>query len=90
MGRNKLLYKCEIMMNRPYSFAAILIFVTIFLLSGCVSKTKPEVTTQQIVLYNEVSNEADGLFDGVLQLMDILEVPAFQKMKKAKEYHGCL
>ena len=48
-------------MSRKYSIPIIFILL-VFLLSGCVSKQKPEVTPQQLVEYNKVIQEADGLY----------------------------
>ncbi len=48
-------------MNRKYSIPIIFILL-VFLLCGCVSKQKPEVTTQQPVEYNKVIQEADELY----------------------------
>ncbi len=48
-------------MIRKQSIPALLTLMT-FLLSGCVSKQKPEVSTQQLIEYNKIIQEADHLY----------------------------
>jgi tetratricopeptide (TPR) repeat protein len=48
-------------MIRKQSIPAMLTLMT-FLLSGCASKQKPEVTTQQLIEYNKIIQEADHLY----------------------------
>ena len=50
-------------MRQKYLIPTIFILLPIFLLSGCISKQKPEVTTQQIIEYNKVIQEANDLYD---------------------------
>ena len=79
-------------MNRKYSIPIIFILL-VFLLSGCASKKKPEVTPQQLVEYNKVIQEADGLYSRgcyicLKQAYELYEhalsFPVFQKKNTKK------
>jgi tetratricopeptide (TPR) repeat protein len=81
------------MMNRTRLFTAIFGLLTLLLSIGCASKPKPEVTTQQIVLYNDISKQADDLYDrgcyvSLKQAYELYEkavtIPVFQQKTTEK------
>ena len=80
-------------MSRTCSIQTIFVLMLVFLLSGCVSKQKPEVTTQQVIEYNNVTKEADSLYGRgcyicLKQAYELYEqalsLPVFQKKTTEK------
>jgi tetratricopeptide (TPR) repeat protein len=79
-------------MNRKY-FIPLLFVLLAFLLSGCASKQKPEVTTQQVIEYNNTAKEADSLYGRGCYIClkqayklyeQALSLPVFQKKTTEK------
>ncbi len=80
-------------MNRTNSSLIIIVLLLVFLLSSCASKKKPEVTTQQLIEYNDIIKKANSLYNRGCYLCfkqafklyeQALFFPVFQKKNKEK------